>query len=117
MNKKLTYYFLFCLVTGTTVYILQHFSVSLPEIINHYLNDFLIIPIVLFISLQTLRWSKNDKNYALSLGIVLYLCLLYSILFEFAFPKYLARYTKDYVDVILYFASGFIFYQLQKTNS
>ncbi|RCS27593.1 hypothetical protein DUT90_05635 [Polaribacter sp. WD7] len=114
MNKKLTYYFIFCVVTGTTVYYLQRFSIKLPQIFRFYVNDFLIVPIVLFISLQILKWSKNNTDYTLSIGIILYICLLYSVLFEFIFPKYIARYTKDYVDIFLYFASGFIFYQLQK---
>jgi hypothetical protein len=38
---------------------------------------------------------------------------MYSVLFEFVFPEYLARYTKDFIDVILYFASGILFYKLQ----
>lgn len=38
---------------------------------------------------------------------------MYSVLFEFIFPNYLARYTKDYIDIMLYFAGGFIFYKLQ----
>lgn len=116
LNIKLTYYFIFCLTTGTVVYFLQYFSFDLPNFIQFYLNDFLIIPIVLFISLKILKWTKNDKNYTLSLPIILYVCLVYSILFEFIFPKYLARYTKDFIDLILYFASGLIFYFLQKKN-
>lgn len=116
MKKKLSYYFIFSLLTGTTVYILQYFSVPLPRVIRFYLNDFLIVPIVLYICLQILKWSKNNANYTLGLPIILYLCFLYSLLFEYIFPKYLARYTKDIVDVILYFASGFLFYYLQKTK-
>ncbi|MCG1035630.1 hypothetical protein [Polaribacter sargassicola] len=117
MKKTLFYYFLFSLLAGTTIYFLQYFSVPIPQIIRFYVNDFLIIPITLYPCLQILKWSKNDKNYTLSLAIILYLCFLYSILFEFIFPKYLARYTKDYLDVILYFASGFVFYFLQKTKN
>ncbi|WP_298780439.1 hypothetical protein [uncultured Polaribacter sp.] len=117
MKKILLYYFYCSIFTGTLVYFLQYFDVILPKIIGFYLNDFLIIPIVLFISLQVLKWSKNDKNYTISLPIVLYVCLIYSILFEFVFPKYLARYTKDFVDVILYFASGFLYYKLQKIST
>ena len=116
MKKTLLYYFYFSLLTGTSVYFLQYFSVPLPRVIRFYLNDFLIIPIVLFICLQVLKWSKNDKNYTISLSLILYLCFLYSILFEFIFPKYLARYTKDFIDVVLYFASGILFYKLQKNN-
>ena len=117
MKKTLFYYFLFSLLVGTTVYFLQSFSVTLPRVIRFYLNDFLIIPIVLYISLQILKWSKNDKNYRLSFPIILYVCFLYSLFFEFIFPNYLARYTKDIIDVILYFTGGFVFYYLQKVKN
>lgn len=116
MNKKLIFYFLFCLFTGIIIYFLQYLKVNLPNLINNYVNDFLIIPIVLFISLVFLRWSRNDQKFTLSLSIIFYLCFMYSLLFEFIFPEYLARYTKDYIDVVLYFISGFFFYRLQKTG-
>ncbi|MCH3885818.1 hypothetical protein [Tenacibaculum aquimarinum] len=117
MKKTLFYYFLFSLFTGTIIYFLQYFSVPLPRIIRFYVNDFLIIPIVLYSCLRVLKWSKNNKNYTLSLPIILYVCFMYSVLFEYIFPKYLARYTKDFIDVIVYFASGFVFYYLQKNKN
>ena len=114
MKEKLFYYFLFSIITGTFIYFSSHLSIQLPRFVRHYVNDFLIVPIILYISLCILRRSKNDKNYTLNIWVILYLCLMYSFLFEYIFPKYLARYTKDFVDVILYFASGFLFYYLQK---
>ena len=116
MKKAFLYYFTFSVITGAFIYFSTYFNIQLPRIIRHYVNDFLIIPIILFISLQILKWSKNDKNYKLPLVIILYVCFMYSVLFEFVFPKYLARYTKDFIDVFLYFASGFIFYFLQKSK-
>jgi hypothetical protein len=113
MNKKLIIYCISSLLLGLLIYLFQCFDIYLPKIINSYLNDFLVIPIVLFISLMILRWTRNNPKFTLSLSIILYVCLMYSILFEFVFPKYLARYTKDFVDVILYFASGILFYKLQ----
>jgi len=98
---------------GLLIYIFQSFEIYLPKIINNYLNDFLIIPIVLFSCLSVLRITRNNKSFVLSLPIILYVCFMYSILFEFVFPNYLARYTKDYIDMMLYFAGGFIFYKLQ----
>ncbi|QXP64593.1 hypothetical protein [Polaribacter sp. HaHaR_3_91] len=117
MKKILFYYFLISLLTGSTIYLLQYLSFPLPKFISFYVNDFLIIPIVLYISLQILKWSKNDKSYTLSFPIILYVCFMYSLLFEFIFPKYLARYTTDIVDILLYFASGLLFYYLQKIKT
>ena len=116
MNRFLKTYFIASLLIGLTVYIAQKNKYLLPDIIQFYLNDFLIIPIVLTTSLYILRWSKNNKNYHISLSIVLYSCILYSFLFEYFLPKFHVRYTSDFIDVILYFASGIIFYILQKNN-
>ena len=117
MNKKLIFFCIFSTFTGILIYIFQLLKIDLPNFINNYTNDFLIVPIVLFMCLLFLRWSRNNKNFTLSLPIVLYVCLLYSILFEFVFPEYLARYTKDYIDIILYFTGGFIFFALQNKPS
>ncbi|MEO9569753.1 MAG: hypothetical protein ABJH82_03770 [Polaribacter sp.] len=117
MKKILSYYIIFSIIIGAFIYFSAFLNIQLPRITRHYVNDFLIIPIVLYICLQVLKWTKNNENYTLSLPIIFYLCLMYSILFEFIFPKYLARYTKDVVDIILYFASGFLFYYLQKLKN
>lgn len=116
MKRLLNVYFIFSILTGTIVYLAQKNNFHLPSFIQFYLNDFLIIPILLTISLYILRWSKNDKNYKIPLSIVLYSCLLYSFLFEYFLPKFHLRYTSDFIDVILYFAGGIIFYILQKNN-
>jgi hypothetical protein len=116
MNQRLTIYCSTSFILGTLVYILQAYNIVLPKVINNYLNDFLIIPIVLFFSLIFLRWSRNNKSFTISLPIILYLCTMYSVLFEYIFPKYLIRYTSDFIDVLLYFLSGFIFYILQTKN-
>lgn len=113
MNKKLVFFCSFSFLLGTLIYCLQKNLILLPPLINNYLNDFLIIPIVLFICLIILRWTRNDKHLSLSLPIILYLCAMYSVLFEFILPGYLERYTQDYIDIILYFLGGFCFYFLQ----
>jgi hypothetical protein len=113
-NKKLFYYFLISLISGVTIYFLQFFKVKLPNFINFYANDFFIIPIILFICLQLLKFTRKQTNLTIPLFYILYLCALYSVIFEFILPNYLARYTKDYIDIMLYFASGILFYTLQK---
>lgn len=117
MNRKLTYYFLFSILAGSAIYGLQQFQIQLPDFIQFHINDFLIIPIVLTICLWVLRWSKNDKNCQISLPIILYLCTLYSILFEYILPNYHSRYTSDIIDTFLYFSNGFLFYKLQNNDT
>ena len=114
MKNLLFKYFIFSLLLGTTIYLCNYFNFNLPRFVRFYVNDFLIVPIVLFICLQILKRTKNDKNYIISLPLTLYVCLMYTVLFEYIFPRYLERYTKDIIDIILYFASGFLFYTLQK---
>ena len=113
-KKALLIYFVISLIVGTSIYIVQQTSFTLPSWINNYVNDFLIIPIILTPSLYLLRWSKNNREYTLPLSIVLYACGLYAVLFEWYFPQILERYTSDIIDVFLYFGSGIVFYGLQK---
>ena len=101
---------------GTSVYFAQKNNVILPKIIQFYLNDFLIIPIILTSCLIVLRWSKNNKNYQIPIWIIIYICSFYGVLYEYILPKFHPRYTADLIDVILYFISGFIFFILQKTT-
>ncbi|WBX72127.1 hypothetical protein [Tenacibaculum retecalamus] len=116
MKKVLPIYFIFSLFLGTSVYFAQKLNFNLPKIIQFYLNDFLIIPIILIGSLFILRWSKQNKKYQIPLWIVLYICSLYALLYEYILPKFHPRYTADILDVFLYFISGFIFLILQKNN-
>ena len=115
-RKVLSYYFIFSLIIGSLIYITQKTKIQLPNIINNYVNDFLIIPIILIPSLFILQWSRGDKNYRISFWIILYICGLYSLLFEFLIPQYHSRYTADLIDVILYFAGGLVFYYLQNVT-
>lgn len=117
MKKALNIYFGFSLFLGASIYIAQQFFIPLPRIINHYVNDFLIIPIVLTTCLFLLRKIKNDKNYQIPFWIIVYLCIGFALFFEFYLPTYHNRYTSDIIDVILYFVSGFVYYYLQKNHS
>lgn len=114
MSKALKIYFISSVFLGGLIYTSQKLSIPTTAFINNYLNDFLIIPIVLTVCLLILKKTKNNKDYQISLPIILYVCGLYSILFEWYFPQILTRYTSDFLDVLLYFISGLIFYRLQK---
>ena len=116
MKKLLTYYFIFSVVVGSFIYICEKQQILLPKLIRFYVNDFLIIPIVLCSSLFVIRKLKNDKKLALSLLQILYVCVLYAVIFEYWLPKFHERYTADIIDVVLYFLSGILFYFLQKES-
>jgi len=114
MRGVLPVYFVLSLIAGTGVYIAQKLHVKLPDIVQFYLNDFLIIPILLTVSLVVLRWSKGNKGYEIPIWIILYTCGMYALLYEYVLPKINIRYTADVIDVVLYFISGFVFFNLQK---
>lgn len=116
MKKSIYVYFVFSVLVGTSVYVAQKLNLKIPNIIQFYLNDFLIIPIVLTISLIILRWSKDDENYQISIWLILYACSSYAFLYEYILPKFHLRYTADLIDIVLYFMSGFLFFILQKNN-
>ena len=116
MKKQLTYYFIFSICVGGSIYIAQKLEFLLPKLIRFYVNDFLIIPIVLYISLFVIRKLKSKKKLQLSLLQILYVCTLYTVIFEYWLPKFHSRYTADLIDVGLYFLSGFLFYILQRES-
>ncbi|CAM1335148.1 hypothetical protein [Tenacibaculum aestuariivivum] len=114
MEKILKSYFVFSVILGSSIYIAQKKEVILPEFVSFYINDFLIIPIVLTLSLYVLRWSRGDKNYQIPLWLILYCSGLYAVIFECFLPNVHTRYTADIIDVFLYFISGYLFFILQK---
>lgn len=117
MKKNiLIYYFFFSILVGSLIYCAQRYQFPLPDILNFYANDFLIVPIVLIAALYFLRWSKNNPKYKLSFWVVLYVSSLYALIFEYHLPKFNLRYTSDTIDVFLYYLSGFVFYWLQKNS-
>ena len=117
MKKKLPYYFVVSIIIGGIIYACDKFQIILPKFIRYYVNDFLIVPIVLTLSLISIRKLKNSKEFKLSLLQIAYICLLYALIFEYWLPKFHARYTADLIDVLLYFISGTVFYFLQKDKN
>ncbi|CAM1372538.1 SelT/SelW/SelH family protein [Tenacibaculum xiamenense] len=115
-NTCIVKYFWFSTFVGTLVYCLQQMNVKLPSFVQYYLNDFLIIPIVLTICLYVVRKLKGDKTYKISIYYIVYICCGYAIFFEYYLPEILDRYTSDVIDIILYFAGGGVFYFFQKNT-
>ncbi|MGV3539276.1 MAG: hypothetical protein ACO1OQ_05665 [Rufibacter sp.] len=81
-----------------------------PGWVQVYLDDLLCLPLVLTLTLFAMRFFFGPR-VRFSLYHVLFTVLYFSIAFEYFFPKFLPRYTGDWVDVILYAAGGWIFYR------
>lgn len=112
--RVLHIYVLLSLMVFLCVQILKHFLVAAPTWIFHYLNDFLVIPMVATAALNVVWLVKGDKNIRLNIFTIFSLVALFSIYFEFYLPMQSHRYTGDIMDVLCYFLGGVVFYFLQK---
>ncbi len=101
------------ILLGTLIYTAQQSGWPLSSWANHYLNDFLCMPIVLFVCRYAVRKLKSNKNLQLSLPVTFSVTLYYALYFEFYVPKVNLRYTADPLDVILYFSGALFFYFME----
>lgn len=109
-------YILISTVIFLVVQAMKYFSVSAPNWVFHYLNDFLVIPMVAFLSLHLVWFLKKDLSIRLEIFTILSLVVLFSIFFEYYLPQQSHRYTGDIWDVACYFMGGAVFFILQKID-
>lgn len=112
--KTLHIYVGISLILFLTVESMRFFNIGAPNWIFHYLNDFLVMPIVGLICLYAVWWVKRDRSIRLDVFSILTLVIIYSFYFEWYLPKHVERYTADVLDVVCYAAGGVVFYVLQK---
>lgn len=112
--KWLHGYFFLSLIVFGGVQLLKYFSISAPDWIFFYLNDFLTIPIVATVCLHVVWFLKRDQSIRLNPFTIASLVILYSIYFEVYLPSVSTRYTADVWDVFWYSIGGIVFWLLQK---
>ena len=103
-------------MTSLSIYSMQRLNVPLPTFVNNYVNDFLCLPLVLGALTFIIRYFKNDEDFKFPLLFVLLLASYYSVYFEYYLPKLNPRYTADWIDVVLYFASSVVFFLIQNSE-
>lgn len=103
------YYVIPLCIVALTIYFFQAFGLILPEMINNYSNDFLLIPIVLNLCKTIIQFVKSKYNLQLPLLFCITVTTGYSFFFEVWLPTINPRYTADIWDVFTYFL-GLIFY-------
>ncbi len=86
-------------------------NVYIPYI-HAYLDDLLVMPIILGLSTQIIQWIHPAKEYYyLSKTHITIAVLFFSIVFELIYPVvYPDNYTMDPLDVLYYGIGGFVFY-------
>lgn len=104
--------YLLLLLSGLLIVVGQKSGIIFPYFFQNYWNDFVIIPLVSKAVLLILQ-SIHGKHFVLRPVYILCICLYFSILFEIIFPKFYIRYTSDYMDVMMYFLGGILFYLLE----
>jgi len=112
MFRKLIYVGM--LTVALSIYTMQRLNYPLPTLINNYVNDLLCLPLLLATMEFIIKRLKKDKYFKFPIGFVIFLASYYSIYFEYYLPTVNARYTADWIDVILYFVGGLTFYFSEK---
>ncbi|MFD2562134.1 hypothetical protein [Aquimarina rubra] len=116
MTTKLVYryYFLFFCFVALVIYSFQQLNIDLPILIQNHVNDFLCMPIVLYVCQFIVRKLKSDENMILPLPLLMVVTMGYSLYFEWYLPKHMIRYTSDWLDVALYFLGMLFFYWIER---
>lgn len=117
LNHITKIYFPIFVMIGGLVYGLQHSGFSLPWYLNYYLNDFLCMPIVLFLCQYGVRKIKGDSHIKLPFSLLVIVTVGFAVYFEYWLPNQNPRYTADAVDVLLYFMGLLFFYSLENKVS
>jgi len=101
---------------ATFIYVMQQIGLPLPRLVNNYVNDFLCMPIVLFICQFIVRKIKSSNTIIIPLPVILLITAYFSFYFEYYLPNFNFRYTGDFIDVILYFLGAAFFYWTQNSS-
>ncbi len=83
-----------------------------PIFLNSYVDDFLVVPMLLTFSLF-LQQTWVNPLFVYSKLFILSVIMYFGIVFEIVIPRFLSAYTSDKYDMITYFAGGIVFYFLQ----
>lgn len=118
MVSRLTTIFFHPVFFGSIgLYVLIRFwrtsTYAIPDWINGYITDLICMPVVLMICLAFVRLIKSNSEIIINKWLIGFLCIEYAILFEWILPQRSSIYTGDWLDVVMYFLGGFIFYFIQ----
>jgi len=102
------------LLTFLLNYVLQYFGIS-TNFSRNYLDDFLAMPIILWIARTALRLIHKKSQIELDFTMIVSAFLTVSLVFELILPEKLESTTGDFFDVLCY-GCGVIIYQLAFQN-
>ncbi len=108
---NLTLFWSFSLIS-LFVYIMNKAGYIFPNLIQWYLNDLLVVPIVATLSKWFMRLVLQQSDFILMLWQVVFIVVAFSVIFEMVIPFWMERYTSDPVDVITYTIGGLFYWKV-----
>ena len=112
MKTLLNPWFIVGCATWLIVIVLRKTGHPLPYL-NGYLTDAFAIPVIANLGLWFQRVIIYKSNYyVLSMWHVVFIVVYVSLVFEGLLPWLSAKYTADWIDVVLYIVGGVFFYRV-----
>ncbi len=108
-NAKL--FWTFSLVS-LLVFFMNKAGYIFPDLIQFYLNDLLIVPMVATLARWFMRWVLQKSDLTLVLWQVIFIVAAFSIVFEMVLPFWMKRYTSDPVDIGMYAIGGLFYWKV-----
>jgi len=90
------------------------FSGHAPFLVSSYLDDLVVMPILLTLSLIGIRLLGSQPDFELPRTYLVAAFLFVSIAFEWWIPLRSTEFTSDWLDVACYGLGTFTFYLLRK---
>ncbi len=110
MKTLLNPWFILGCLTWVVIYASREFGYPLP-FVNGYIDDLFAIPVIANLTLCLMRVAIIRSNYyVLSASKVVFVVVYVSLVFEVILPLLSKRYTRDWLDALLYAIGGLFFY-------
>lgn len=101
-------------ISYLVLYVLKTAGYYWPFISDH-LADFLCLPIVLsFCRFTMIRWRFAPSQFELSVSMILFAVLAFSIVFEGILPSLSDRYYSDPIDIVAYLLGAAVYFSFRK---
>ena len=112
MKTLLNRWFLLGCIVWSISFVLRKLHHPLPSL-NGYLTDAFAIPVIANLGLWFQRnIIYKSTKYTLSVGHVVFIVTYVSIVFELVLPLYSNKYTRDWLDVVMYVGGGIFFFKV-----
>lgn len=78
--------------------------------LDSYLDDLVVMPIVLTGATVILRIATRNETFNVDLSMIALTFVMYAVIFEFILPRFSAEYTSDYLDILCYGIGAVLYY-------